>query len=87
MKKNTAEKFSITLVPELASYVKKRAKLLNAPISKVVSFALVSQKKRDSLMKRRESLIKAYKQIAENYDSNEFLEFEKAQSELSKELD
>ena len=87
MKKNTAEKFSITLVPELASYVKKKAKLLNAPISKVVSFALVSQKKRDSLIKRKESLIKAYKQIAESYDLNEFMEFEKAQLELSKELD
>ena len=73
--------------PELASYVKKKAKLLNAPISKVVSFALVSQKKRDSLIKRKESLIKAYKQIAESCDSNEFMEFEKAQLELSKELD
>ena len=87
MKKNTAEKFSITLIPELASYVKKKAKLLNAPISKVVSFALVSQKKRDSLIKRKESLIRAYKQIAESCNSNEFVEFEKAQLELSKELD
>ena len=87
MKKNIAEKFSITLVPELASYVKKKAKLLNAPISKVVSFALVSQKKRDSLIKRKEALIKSYKQIAESYDLNEFTEFEKAQLELSKELD
>ena len=87
MKKNTAEKFSITLVPELASYLKKKAKLLNTPVSKVISFALVSQRKRESLLKRKESLIKAYKQIAESYDSNEFIEFEKAQSELSKELD
>ena len=87
MKKNTAEKFSITLVPELASYVKKRAKLLNAPISKVVSFALVSQRKKESLIKRKDTLIKAYKQIAESHNLNEFMEFEKAQLELSKELD
>ena len=87
MKKNTAEKFSITLVPELASYVKKRAKLLNAPISKVVSFALVSQRKKESLMKRKDALIKAYKQIDESHNLNEFMEFEKAQLELSKELD
>ncbi|MBI2996602.1 MAG: hypothetical protein HYY52_07875 [Candidatus Melainabacteria bacterium] len=87
MKKNTAEKFSITLVPELASYVKKKAKLLNAPISKVVSFALASQRKKESLIKRKEALINAYKKIAENYDANEFLEFEKAQLELNKELD
>lgn len=87
MKKNIAEKFSITLVPELASYLKKKAKLLNAPVSKVISFALVSQKKKESLIKRKEALIKAYKQIAESYDLNEFMEFEKAQLELSKELD
>ena len=87
MKKNIAEKFSITLVPELASYVKKRAKLLNAPISKVVSFALVSQRKKESLIKRKDALIKAYKQIAESHDLNEFMEFEKAQLESNKELD
>ncbi len=87
MKKNTAEKFSITLVPELASYLKKKANLLNAPISRIVSFALVSQRKKESLIKRKEALIKAYKQIAESDDLNEFMEFEKAQLKLSKELD
>lgn len=85
--KNIAEKFSITLNPEVASYLKKMAKILNAPVSKVVAFALVSQKKRETTLKRKNKLIKAYKQIAENYNHAEFKDFENAQWELSKEID
>ena len=46
--KNTAEKFSITLNPEIASYLKKKTKILNAPVSKVIAFALISQKKKEA---------------------------------------
>lgn len=87
MSKNTAEKFSITLNPELASYLKIMAKRLKAPVSKVVAFALGSQKQKESNAKRKEKLIRAYKKITENYDSTDFKDFEKAQRELSKELD
>lgn len=87
MSKNTAEKFSITLNPEIASYLKRKAKLLKAPISNVVAFALSSQKNKELNTKRKEKLIKAYKQITENYDSDDFEEFKNAQWELSKEID
>ena len=85
--KNIAEKFSITLNPEIASYLKKKAEVLNAPISKVIAFALISQKKKEAGLKRRNKLIKAYKQIAQNYSHDDFKDFENAQWELSKEID
>lgn len=84
---SAAEKFSITLNPDIASYLKKMAKALNAPISKVIAFALVSQKKKDANLRRKDKLIKAYKQIADNYNHAEFKDFESAQWELSKEID
>lgn len=85
--KNAAEKFSITLNSEVASYLKEKAKILNAPISNVVAFALASQKKREASSKRKNKLIKAYKQIAENHNYKEFKDFQTTQWELSKELD
>lgn len=87
MSKNTSEKFSITLTPELASYLKMMAERLKAPISKVIAFALTSQKQRELNARRREKLIRSYKQIAENYSHGDFREFEKVQWELSKKLD
>lgn len=85
--KNSAEKFSITLNPEIASYLKKKARILKAPVSNVIAFALLSQKKRESNAKRKERLIRAYKQISQSYDSSEFLDFENAQMGLAKDLD
>lgn len=87
MSKNTAKKISITLTPELASYVKDMANLLKAPISKVIAFALISQKNKGTLIKRKEKLIKAYKQIAENHNASDLASFEKLQWELSNNLD
>ena len=87
MGKNTAKKISITLTPELASYVKDMANLLKAPISKVIAFALISQKNKGALIKRKEKLLKAYKQIAGNYNASDLASFEKLQWELSNKLD
>ena len=87
MIKNTAKKISITLAPELLRYVKDMAHTLNTPVSQVIAYAIISQKKRIVLDKRKEKLIKAYKQIAENHKSDDLIGFEKLQWELSKEID
>ena len=87
MIKHTAKKISITLTPELLNYVRDLANRLNAPVSQIIAHALISHKNRIALDKRKEKLIKAYKNIAKSYKSDDSVGFENLQWELSKEID